>query len=141
MMEDSELAKTFEKNHIKIRTNRHRLTENGWIMEGISLMNACLVSVRILSSFKRNPMMVCWKKMFNGEIICHLKRRLKRLCYCKWKAWYIIVKSRIKKNLHISIIHQSTFWEGHHHLILSLGTKYCAAIKERIESLYFPEGK
>ena len=141
MIADSELTRTFEKNHIKIRTNCHRVMENGWIWEGIPLMNACLVSVRILSSFKRNPMMACLKKIFNGEIICHLKKRLKRLCYYKLKAWYIIVKSRIKKNLHISIIHQSTFWEGHHHLILSLGTKYCVAIKEQIESLYFPEGK
>ena len=54
---------------------------------------------------------------------------------------HIIVEFRTEKYLHISIIHQSTFWEGHHHLILSLGTKYCAAIKEQIESLYFPEGK
>ena len=26
--------------------------------------------------------------IFNGEIIFHLKRRQKRLCYYKWKPWY-----------------------------------------------------
>ena len=54
---------------------------------------------------------------------------------------HIIVKFRTEKYLHISIIHQSTFWEEHYHLILPLSTKYCAAIKERIDSLYFPERK
>ena len=91
MIPDSELARTFEsKNHIKNETIRHRVMENECIWEGILLMNACWVSqsVSVLSSFKCSPMMVCLKKMFNGEIICHLKRRLKRLCYYKWKAWY-----------------------------------------------------
>ena len=33
-------------------------------------------------------MMVCLKrKTFNGELICDLKRRLKRFCYYKWKTW------------------------------------------------------
>ena len=44
----------------------------------------------------------CLKKMFNGEIIliCHLKMRLKRLCYYKWKAWYkLLSSSGLKKNL------------------------------------------
>ena len=38
-------------------------------------------------------MMVCLKKIFNGEIIRHLKRRLKRLCYYKWKAWHTLLSS------------------------------------------------
>ena len=54
---------------------------------------------------------------------------------------HIIVKFRTEKYLHNSINHQSNFSEGHHHFILSLSTKSCATIKERIESLYFPEGK
>ena len=73
-------------------------------------------------------MMVCLKKIFNGEIICHLKRRLKRLCYYKWKAWYkLLSSSGLKKKIaHIFIIHQSSFEKGH--TILPLGTKYCVAI-------------
>ena len=47
---------------------------------------------------------------------------------------HIIVKFRAEKYLHISIIHRSTFWEGGHYLILLLSPKFCAAIKERIES-------
>ena len=60
--------------------------ENGCSLEGMSFMNACGVSVNVLSSFKCSPMMVCLKKKFDGEIICRLKGRLKRLCYNKWKA-------------------------------------------------------
>ena len=42
MIADSELARTFErKNHIKVKTSRHRVMENGRNWEGISLMNAC----------------------------------------------------------------------------------------------------
>ena len=41
----------------------------------------------------------CLKKIFNGEIICNLKRRLKRLCYYKWKTWYTLLSSsQLKKN-------------------------------------------
>ena len=47
----------------------------------------------VLSSFKRSPTMVYLKKMFNREISCHLKRRLKRLRYYKWKAWYTLLSS------------------------------------------------
>ena len=40
-----ELSRTFEsKNHINIKTNRHRVMENGCIWEGILLMNICWVS-------------------------------------------------------------------------------------------------
>ena len=35
----------------------------------------------------------CLKKIFNGEIIFNLKRRLKRLRYYKWKAWYSLLSS------------------------------------------------
>ena len=53
-----ELARTFEnKNHIKIKITRHRIMENGCIGEGMSLMNACWVSV--LLSFKCSPVMLC----------------------------------------------------------------------------------
>ena len=45
MIADSELTRTFEsKNHIKIKTNRHWVMENGCIWEGILLMNTCWVS-------------------------------------------------------------------------------------------------
>ena len=72
-------------------------------------------------------MMVCWNKMFNGEIIFHLKRRLKRLCNYKWRAWYKLSSSSgWKKIVHISFIHQSSFWEEHE--VLPFGTKYCVAI-------------
>ena len=70
------------------------------------------------------------------------KRETEKIVLLQVKGlMHIILKFRAEKYLHISIIHRSTFWEGHHHLILSLGPKFCAAIKERIESLYFPEGK
>ena len=41
-----ELSRTFEsKNHINIKTNRHRVMENGCIWEGISLNECfCLLS-------------------------------------------------------------------------------------------------
>ena len=39
------------------------------------------------------------KKMFNGEIKCHLKRRLKRLCHYKWNTSYkLLSNSGLKKN-------------------------------------------
>ena len=38
----NELARTFEsKNHTKIKITRHRDMANGYIWEGISLINAC----------------------------------------------------------------------------------------------------
>ena len=41
----------------------------------------------------------CLKKIFNREIICNLKRRLKRFCYYKWKTWYTLFSSsRLKRN-------------------------------------------
>ena len=46
------------------------------------------------------------------------------------------------KKLHISIIrHQSSFRMVAPNIAIGLGTKYFVAIKERIESLYFPEEK
>ena len=49
----------------------------------------------------------CLKKIFNGEIICNLKRRLKRLCYYKWKTWYTLLSSSHIKTFCISIISTS----------------------------------
>ena len=46
---------------------------------------------------------------------CHLKRILKRLCYLKWKAWYI-VKFRTKK---------TAYFYHPPPVILSGSTKYC----------------
>ena len=44
-------------------------------------------SVSVPSSLKNavsdGHQMVCLKKMFNGKIIFHLNRRLKKLCYYK----------------------------------------------------------
>ena len=68
--------------------------------------------------------MVCLKKMFNGEITWYLKRRLKRLCHYKWKAWYIF------------IIHQLFYLKGAKNIAVQQYSE-----KERIESLYFSEGK
>ena len=51
----SELARTFEsKNHMKIKTTRHRDMENGHIWEGISLINACWVSQSVFYQVKEN---------------------------------------------------------------------------------------
>ena len=117
------IARTFEnKNHIKMKITRDRFMANGCIWEGTLLMNACWVSV--LSSFTCSPMMACLKKMFNGEITWHLKRRLKRLCHYKWKAWYIF------------IIHQLFYLRGAQNIAVQQYSE-----KERIESLYFSEGK
>ena len=69
--------------------------------------------------------MVCLKKMFTGEIIFHLKRRMmKGLCYYKWKAWYKLSSSSgLKKN--ICTFLSSTRYSFEEHKIL--GTKYCVA--------------
>ena len=77
-------------------------------------------------------MMVCLKKMFNVEIICHLKRRLKRLYYYKWKAGYTLLSSSGLKKLHISIISTSHPFErgttkychGHEVLCSNKGTNW-----------------
>ena len=72
--------------------------------------------------------MVCLKKMFNGEIIFHLKRRLKRLCYHNWKAWdKLLSSSGLKKNTWTflsSTIHP-WFWEKQstRHQILCTNTQ------------------
>ena len=103
--------------------------KNRCIWEGISLMNADSVSQSVLSSFKCNPMMVCLKKMFNGEI-CHLKQRLKRLSLQVKCPIQIIVKFRTEKICghfyQLGIIHQSSFERGTKYC--HWGTKYCVAV-------------
>ena len=66
----------------------------------------CMMIVR---SFESNDAVlkenVSWRKTW------HLKRGLKRLCHCKWKAWYIF------------IIHQLFYiWEGNKILPCSQGS-------------------
>ena len=68
-------------------------------------------------------MMARLKKIFNGEITWHLKRRLKRLFHYKWKAWYIFII-------------QLFYLRGAHNIAVQQYSE-----KERIESLYFSEGK
>ena len=84
---ESELARTFEsKNHIKFKTIRHAQMTELWKMDSFGKQYHSWMlaeSVSVLSSFKCSPMTMCLKKMLNGELICHLKRRLKRLCYYK----------------------------------------------------------
>ena len=58
-LDDSKLATTFEsKNDTKTKISHHRVTKNGYIWEGISLMNPCWVgeSVSFLTSFNCSPM-------------------------------------------------------------------------------------
>ena len=82
-------------------------------------MNACWVSQSVLSSFKCiRPHCHWWwwclKERWGNNF--HLKRKLKRLCYCKWnwKAWYKLLSSSGLKKIfeHVSIIHQTqtAFW-------------------------------
>ena len=86
---DSELARTFKsKNHIRIKVTRHRVMDtfekeyHSWMLMFYQVQWWCL------------------KKMFIGEVICHLKRRLKSLCYYKWKSWYKLLScSGLKKIL------------------------------------------
>ena len=120
-------AKTFERstNHIETKITRRRFMEDACILDGISLMNVCWVNQSAFYQVLNAAVMVCLKKMFNGEIIFHLKRRLKRLPYFKWKAWYKLLSSSGLKN-YISTFPSSTIhpFEGHE----ILGTKHCIAV-------------
>ena len=49
-------------------------------------MNACWVR-QSASLNAVNHIVFKKKKMFSGEIIIHIKKILKMLCYYKWKAW------------------------------------------------------
>ena len=69
---------------------------------------------KLETSDLRNP--YDWRN--NGEITCHLKRRLKRLCHYKWKAWYkLLSSSRLKKNC-IHFYHPPV-------ILFERDTKYC----------------
>ena len=121
------IARTFEnKNQINIKITRHRFIENGCIREGTSLMNVCWASV--LSSFKYSPMMECLKKMFNGEIIYHLKRRPKRLCHYMWEAWHKLLSSLGLKKIWVHFYHPPV-------IIFERGTKYCYGVPSCVEIL------
>ena len=50
-------------------------------------------SVSILSNFKRSQSLMACLNMFNGEIIFHFERILKRLCYEKCKMRYKLFSS------------------------------------------------
>ena len=113
---------------------------------GSNITHECLLSQSViaLSSSKCSQWWCVLKKIFNGEIIFHLKRRLKRLCYYKWKAWYkLLPSSGLKKN-------KCTFLSSTRHPSEEqkmLDTKYCVAIPSEkkkewiIESLHLPEEK
>ena len=86
--------------------------------------------------------MVCLKKMLNGEML--FKKDTEKIVLLKVKALIHIVKIRNKKNIFI-IHHQSSFSLKFRavapYTAIGLGTKYFVAIKEWMESLYFPEEK
>ena len=70
------------------------------------------------------------------------KKDTEKIVLLKVKDLINIVKFRSKKKLHISIIrHQSSFRAVAPNIAIGLGTKYFVAIKEWMESLYFPEEK
>ena len=72
--------------------------------------------------------MVCLNKMFNGETIFHFRRRLKRLCFYKWKAWYKLLSSAgLKKNICTFLSSTRHAFEGHK----ILSTRYCVAILKK----------
>ena len=68
---------------------------------GRNITHECLLSqsASVLSSFKCSPMMVCLKKMFNGEIICYLKRDWKDCVITSEGLIQIIAKFRTEKKL------------------------------------------
>ena len=82
----------------------------------------CLINQSVLPSFKMQSVMLCLKKMFNREIIFHLKRIFKRLCYSYKKDILKIVLLQVKALIQIryyqvqgrknfvpvSIIHQTS---------------------------------
>ena len=85
--------------------------------------------------------MVCFQKIFNGEIIFHSKRipywkgcvitnERHDVNYCQVQGW--------KEFMHVSVMHQTSFWGAQNMMHLN----DCVAIllkKEQIESLYFPQ--
>ena len=89
-------------------------------------MNVCWGSV--LSSFKYIPMMECLKKIFNGEIIYHLKRRPKRLCHYMWEAWHKLSSSLGLKKMWVHFYHPPV-------IIFERGTKYCYGVPSCVEIL------
>ena len=84
--------------------------------------------------FEMQSMMVCLKKMFNGKIIFHLKRRLKKLTISD-RLDTITVKFRTEKKLRKFVSSTKHPFGG----LKILCTKYRVEIL--LESLYFPEGK
>ena len=86
-----ELVKTLfpveSTNNIKINIIHHRVIGDGCICQGISHMNTCWVSQSVFYQFLNVVSDGVFKrKCLNAEIIFHLKRILKRLCFYKWKA-------------------------------------------------------
>ena len=49
------------QNDIKIKVTRHRVIGDGWIWEGISLMNPCWVGQSVIEQVLM-PVMVCLKE-------------------------------------------------------------------------------
>ena len=64
-------------NNLKIKIIRHRVIGDGCICEGISPMNTCRVSQSVFYQvLNTGQWWWCLKK--RGEVIFHLKKRLKR---------------------------------------------------------------
>ena len=72
--------------------------------EYLSLMLAKSVS-QFSIKFYMQSVIVCLKKMFNGETVFHLTEKIVLLQ--QKGLTQIIIKFRAEKKLHISIIHQS----------------------------------
>ena len=71
------------------------------------------------------------------------ERRLKRLCYYMWKAWYkIIVKFKTEKNFCTFLLFTSYPLRREQNIATGHQV-FCKQYSEKewIESLYFPEGK
>ena len=82
--------------------------------------------------------MVCLKKILNGEM--SFKKDPETIVLLKVEGWYTLSSSELK--LHVSIFrNQSSFRVVAPNIAVGLGTKYFVAIKEWMESLYFPEEK
>ena len=87
---------------------------------------------------KCSSIMVCLKKMLNGELL--LKKDTEKIVLIKVKGLIHIVKIRTKKS-HISIIHHQSSFSLEIRAVAPNSAKYFVAIKEWMESLYFPEEK
>ena len=73
------------QNNIKIKVTRHRVIGDGWIWEGISLMNPCWVSQSVIEQVLNASYGVFERKSLMEKLYFIVESE--KLCYYKWKTW------------------------------------------------------